>query len=444
MVQGVAAVSTALPKITTALLPTTVGYYSPIAAVAILRLTIYNSMYYWTCILHLFRPFLKYELQSSDILPMHTCRHAAKQIRTIMDSYRQRFTLRCGNLLPTNLILSICTVHLLDLPQKGNALSKKSQLNLEAEENISKGLRDLAEISRNHNFAARCFKIICSLAEKWGVHIPEHVFNTSTPILAHNAIASPTLSSFHGPAIAMTSAATGGSLAASLEQVQRRNSMTMNLTLNDNARFSRQQNEFSAEQPNSFAPSKSVQDTTMGGTSFPPYTSSTTSSTYAPAIQHVTPSVNSSFPPTSPTSVLSGASTMQPSQSKTTPPAAFRENFFWTPFPGEGIPLINNNVAVDHPMDISSILGHVSEFEQFNRDGFIRISSQKEDALHSDTAAMYLGPQRMETAANNAPRKADSRQHGAANTNNGIAQQQHTQQTGATRTRAYPQAWWSR
>lgn len=118
-------------------------------------------MYYHTVILHLFRPFLKVDLLDSSISPRHVCTESAENISLLADGFRKLYTLRRECVLTAHCLLSASTIHLLNLPS------------LRASRHMTNDLRNLYEMSICHGFAARCLRIIQSLAQKWEISLPE-------------------------------------------------------------------------------------------------------------------------------------------------------------------------------------------------------------------------------------------------------------------------------
>ncbi|QDS76501.1 hypothetical protein FKW77_005513 [Venturia effusa] len=131
-------------------------------------------MYYWTCMIHLFRPLVRLELD--DGLPLIHCReiaiHAAVQVVKISADYRRLFPTRTVVLFWTHTLLSSGTLFLLDLPAKSLRVEDYTDANQHAMRNVAQILEHLSAMSDNHHFATRCAGIIRGLAEERKLMLP--------------------------------------------------------------------------------------------------------------------------------------------------------------------------------------------------------------------------------------------------------------------------------
>ncbi|KAK5746384.1 hypothetical protein LTR17_000764 [Elasticomyces elasticus] len=118
-------------------------------------------MYYYACVLHLFRPYIKLDLRGAGLYPRETCTHCANEISNLTNALRAISGLRRVSLTVCNWIMTASTIHLLNLPSDVAA------------NNLIQGMHDLQTMSVNHPFAARCIDIIRSLASKWHINMPE-------------------------------------------------------------------------------------------------------------------------------------------------------------------------------------------------------------------------------------------------------------------------------
>ncbi|KAK3069519.1 hypothetical protein LTR53_012082 [Teratosphaeriaceae sp. CCFEE 6253] len=118
-------------------------------------------MYYFACVLHLFRPYIKLDLRGAGLYPRDTCTFCANEISSLMNALRAISGLRRVALNTCSWIKTASTIHLLNLPSEAAAA------------NLTQGMHDLQTISVNHPFAARCIDIIRSLAAKWHIVLPE-------------------------------------------------------------------------------------------------------------------------------------------------------------------------------------------------------------------------------------------------------------------------------
>ena len=189
-------------------------------------------MFYHTCICLLFRPFVRTDFVAfPDIKPRDIVISSASEVTGLMETYRNRFGLRCANILIAHILLTACTVHLMDLPSKGyTSLSDRNQT---AIRNISRGLRDLAAMSKNHVWAARCFKLVCGLAEQWQLYIPDDAFDENSPSIIRPSISpGSSILSPHLPA-------SNAEFHASITEQQRRVTNAMNPYVDESSRISR-------------------------------------------------------------------------------------------------------------------------------------------------------------------------------------------------------------
>ncbi|USW58402.1 hypothetical protein Slin15195_G117210 [Septoria linicola] len=118
-------------------------------------------MYYYGCVLHLFRPYIKLDLRAANLYPHDTCTFCANEISALMNALRAMYGLRRVTLAVTSLLLSASTIHLLNLPSE------------QAAAHLSQALHDLEAMSVNHRFAARAVDIVRSLSSKWNIALPE-------------------------------------------------------------------------------------------------------------------------------------------------------------------------------------------------------------------------------------------------------------------------------
>ena len=140
-------------------------------------------IFLWRCValtnISLFRPYIKLDLQAANLFPRNTCIACANEISELVNRLRSLYGLRCVCLTVTSLLLSAGTIHLLNLPSES------------ASSYLAQGIRDLGDISVNHQFAVRCIDIITGLAAKWNIALPQ-----GTAIAHQQTWPSPTSSTF--------------------------------------------------------------------------------------------------------------------------------------------------------------------------------------------------------------------------------------------------------
>lgn len=334
-----------------------------------------NSMFYHTCICLLFRPFVRTDFVAfPDIKPRDIVISSASEVAALMETYRNRFGLRCGNILLAHILLTACTVYLMDLPSKG--YSNLSDRNRTAIRNISQGLRDLAALSKNHVWAARCFRLVCGLAEQWQLYIPDDAFDENSPSITRPSI-SPG-SNLLNSQVAVSNA----EIHASMTEQQQRVANAMNPYVDQSSRLSRANQPRLAQYYAQSYPYSTVDSPTGIQAAYDPLTSSIT--TNYPNPTHSTDAYLSPTTPTTACSVTSASASAITSAigtlDYTTATADLHTSYLsnshdgllWTPFAGQCLPLMHTQ-AGSSPMDLTNLLGDVSVYDQFSRDGF-RIS----------------------------------------------------------------------
>src|SRR5438045_3725342 len=122
-------------------------------------------MFYHLLYIHLFRPFLKYDPETSPlpphVSPRKQCIAAAEAISKIMRIYKRTYGLRQICNIAVYMVHSACTIHLLNLPDK------------KAMRDIIHGVRHLEEIAEDWLCARRTLSMLSLLARKWKIVLPE-------------------------------------------------------------------------------------------------------------------------------------------------------------------------------------------------------------------------------------------------------------------------------
>lgn len=122
-------------------------------------------MFFQLLFIHLFRPFLKYNEQTSplpqNVSPRRLCTQAAAMISKLMRLYKRSHGLRQICNVCVYIIHSACTIHLLNLPDKN------------ARRDIVHGVKHLEEIAEGWLGARRTLAILALTARKWDIELPE-------------------------------------------------------------------------------------------------------------------------------------------------------------------------------------------------------------------------------------------------------------------------------
>ncbi|KAF2471620.1 uncharacterized protein BDR25DRAFT_260105 [Lindgomyces ingoldianus] len=269
-------------------------------------------MYYYTIILHLFRPLLKYDLIHSDIRPREMCIGSANKISEFLRLYRQHYKLRCGHLILTHILLSVCIVHLL--------YSKDYETSAAG---LLEGLQALEELSTCHYFGARSFKIVHALAKTWNLPFPDALKNSKL-IPREDTIG--------------ISPLTGSLVTASMKR------LTRDISTNGCE---------GVEPPGSSVRWESLPMFALLQHKQHGHPTQVPAAQASMIRQHNTS-----------TSLQYASSTSSPMTTTTT-----AEQLFWTPIKGVGVPLLPRTYHLS-PMDLNNMLGSEDEWGRFGRDGF--------------------------------------------------------------------------
>lgn len=122
-------------------------------------------MFFQLLYIHLFRPFLQYTKDTSPlpdtVSPRKLCTAAASMISKLMRLYKRSHGLRQICNICVYIVHSACTIHLLNLPDKG------------AKRDIVHGVKHLEEIAEGWLCARRSLGMVSVLARKWKVELPD-------------------------------------------------------------------------------------------------------------------------------------------------------------------------------------------------------------------------------------------------------------------------------
>lgn len=122
-------------------------------------------MFFQLMYIHLFRPFLQYTKETSplpeNVSPRKLCTAAASMISKLMRLYKRSHGLRQICNICVYIVHSACTIHLLNLPEKG------------AKRDIVHGVKHLEEIAEGWLCARRSLGMVSVLARKWKVELPD-------------------------------------------------------------------------------------------------------------------------------------------------------------------------------------------------------------------------------------------------------------------------------
>lgn len=122
-------------------------------------------MFFQLLFIHLYRPFLKYT-KSTSPLPAHVsprklCTQSASVISKLFRIYKRTYGFRQICNVAVYIAHSACTIHLLNLPDKG------------AKRDIIHGLKTLEEVAESWLCARRTLRILDLSAQKWNITLPD-------------------------------------------------------------------------------------------------------------------------------------------------------------------------------------------------------------------------------------------------------------------------------
>jgi len=196
-------------------------------------------------------------------------------------------------------------------------------------------------ISHNHHYCVRAIEILRKVAESHGLTVPDYEFASESIYEDQAAVSPPSPIPFFDPA--PTAPTFHNDFGPSSEDIRNHRNKTFELhesvSYHNNAVSHHTSPALISPLPPSSGSFSSLPPTTISSSNFVSHSLSSNSTTAQSPM-----SGNSSYLPRPP-------------------------NMFWTPFEGQGLPLYGQNINMS-PMDLSSMLGHVDPWEQFNRDGF--------------------------------------------------------------------------
>ena len=124
--------------------------------------------------IHLFRPFVKYNQKTSplppQVSPRRLCTQAAAAISKLMRLYKRTYGLRQICNIAVYIAHSACTIHLLNLPDKG------------AKRDVVYGVRHLEEIAEGWPCADRTLSMLRIFAQRWNIQLPSEAEAVLGPI----------------------------------------------------------------------------------------------------------------------------------------------------------------------------------------------------------------------------------------------------------------------
>jgi hypothetical protein len=300
-------------------------------------------MFYHICVMHLFKPIMRMDLTNSEIVPREICLNCANEVSNLMNIIRHVYGLKRTNLLHTHILLSTGLVYLTNMGDKTSA------------QNLVQCLKDLEAVSGSHHFGARAFKIICSLAKRNHVVIPEGALAGSRLVRECNLThLSPTDAKPYLPRLAGAASNTA-SLASTSEALSQPGS-TPTSHLQPTA------------PPANLTYNVAVHRATQSASPTTTQARSSSSDPF-PYAMHNLPShrADSADSPIHVQSAISQPAHSQPTNLQPQQPAG---DLFWGPlgFAGQGLPITGtSNIS---PMDIPNLLENIDGIEQLHRDGF--------------------------------------------------------------------------
>ena len=123
-----------------------------------------DSLFYHSCTLLLFQPFIELRFGTSAIVPREVCYQAAAAITAIVKSYSGLYTLRSTPSFVPYFVLIATIIHLVAI--------KDDHSNFDARSRLLQGISDLEEMARCHGFAVRAVIALRFLARRWDIDVP--------------------------------------------------------------------------------------------------------------------------------------------------------------------------------------------------------------------------------------------------------------------------------
>lgn len=256
------------------------------------------------------------------------CFDSAAAISDLAKMYQKHYSLRHANVVLCHIVFSATVVHLLN---SGHSDSMERAL---------QGLQDLETLSEAHYFAARAFKIVITLSEKWNITIPEDRLRFSKLMRQRGPISPTSVAHIDGPTAISTS-------QHPLDVEANADRTSANLVNHGASAFTGQHGVTSASK--------------IGST----YDTTTVSRNQQSTLAELDSlSDQKQFHRTS--NAATSSKQPLPAASVSQTPA---EQLFWSPFALQGRPIMAPAMNLS-PMDLSTMLGSVNEWDQLYRDGF--------------------------------------------------------------------------
>lgn len=127
----------------------------------LLTLDLY-SMYYWTAVLLLFRPFLKAKILSRpELVPREICRMAADNISDIWSQHQRLYNFAGIYMFQVHCLLTACTIHIISIPSPSPTVR------------FATACTAFQDLSSTCQWAMSAIQILRNLARKWSLILPK-------------------------------------------------------------------------------------------------------------------------------------------------------------------------------------------------------------------------------------------------------------------------------
>lgn len=120
-------------------------------------------MHYHFALIMLFRPFIKLRFLASTVSPLDVCIQAANSIASLLQTYRETYSLRQAPVFVPYMLLASTITHLATLRSVPTPFPRPSPALPE--------LADLQLLSAQYPFAKRAISIIQFLARQWALDL---------------------------------------------------------------------------------------------------------------------------------------------------------------------------------------------------------------------------------------------------------------------------------
>lgn len=305
-------------------------------------------MYYHSCIIHLFRPFLKVSFIQGDKTPRQICTENANAISHLMDQYIGTYDTNWTVFIQSHCVMTAGIIHLVDISSTPTPTAASTMD--QSEIFLAASIRQLHSISLMYPLVSRYYQAMVGLVHKWCTVIPTRVQNAISDTNSKSAPANTMLvGSTDLSPIPITKSTTNGFIKPPATD-----SNTSHPYFAENNHSKPElMRKASLQQPHMQTYPLHQQCVQNPASFRRPFQRA-----------HGFDQPRNSDPPTS---VINSTNV-----------SSYQQQLFWTPFPdsSDGVPLpmpsaSSSNFGSAHGMSVTNMLG--GEFPQLSQDGFMLV-----------------------------------------------------------------------